>query len=364
MKYTWSLRDELAEASKKWYSVLMFILIGALIGAGTAWLNPGPYEASSDFYVGLDVYRYFRDLNIPIQPEGVNDYKNWQMEDLKLVMTSGKTLNESLKLLRLEDPYWNTVEPDELASMINIYWRNAGRWRLGAKDANKEYALQAVQAWERAALKEVKTGVEQSQQVMVLDARIQALAARQADLETRQAQVNTARSALDDWLINAGKLSDEEMISNELLSELFALIQTAQLDDLELSFWNSGRSQSTSEIPISGSTESDLSKLVRTVASVKAWAYQARTRLQVELVNLAAQEEQLEKEMTRLTELYGSASKNSWGLSANLIVRSLTDEPPTVRQLRPFSQMILVGAIAGLLFWLIYWMIGISRKNS
>lgn len=352
MNNSWSLREELAEVSQHWYTIILFILVGALVGAGIAWIVPSPYEASSDFYVGLDVYRYLRDLNIPIRPEGVNDYKNWQMEDLKMVILSGKTLEETLKLLQQEDPGWNEKTTSELSDMLSVYWRNAGRWRLGAENPDKKSALQAVQAWERAALKEVKYGVEQSQLVMVLDAQIQALAAEQAELEVRKAQVGSAQAALNSWLLKAGALPESELIQEDLLQELLNPLLAAQIND---------PGKSISEVLVRWNnppSEQD------TLKTVKAWAYLASARLQSETESLGDQSSQLNDEMTRLKEHYASASKNSWGLSANLIVRSLTDEPPSVRQSRPISQMILFGAIAGLLLWLLQWMVGISRNKQ
>ncbi len=358
MKNSWSLREELAEVSQHWYTIFLFILVGALVGAGIALILPSPYEASSDFYVGLDVYRYLRDLNIPIRPEGVNDYKNWQMEDLKMVILSGKTLEETLKLLQQEDPGWNDKTTSELSDMLSVYWRNAGRWRLGVENPDKKSALQAVQAWERAALKEVKYGVEQSQLVMVLDARIQALAAEQAELEARKAQVGFAQAALNSWLLKAGALPESELIQEDLLQELLNPLLAAQIND-------PGKSISeVPEVPFRIFLWNNPPSEQYTLETVKAWAYLASARLQSEAESLADQSSQLNDEMTRLKEHYASASKNSWGLSANLIVRSLTDEPPSVRQLRPISQMILIGAIAGLLLWLFQWMVGISRNKQ
>jgi hypothetical protein len=297
------------------------------------------------------VYRYLRDLNIPIRPEGVNDYKNWQMEDLKMVILSGKTLEETLKLLQQEDPGWNDKTTSDLSDMLSVYWRNAGRWRLGAEYRDKKYALQAVQAWEKAALREVKNGVEQSQLVMVLDARIQALAAKHAELEARKAQIGSAQATLNSWLLEAGALPESELIQEDLLQELLNPLLAVQIDDpgksiSEVLFrWNNPPSEQD------------------TLETVKTWAYQASARLAAEAESLATQSNQLNDEMIRLQEQYASASKNSWGLSANLIVRSLTDEPPSVRQLRPISQMILIGAFAGLLLWLFQWMVGISRNK-
>ncbi len=342
MKFTWSLREELATASQKWHIVVLYILVGALLGAGASWILPGPYEAMTDFYVGLDIYRSLRDFNIPIRPEGVNDYKNWQMEDLKLVIRSETVMEETLKLLRQEDSHWNNVKSSELALILNVYWRNAGRWRLAAKDQQNNYARQAVRAWEKAALKEVKSGVEQSQLVLVLDARIQALAAKLADLSARKAQIENTQTSVNDWLLRAGSLPEDDMIPEKLFLEILAILQAAQLSDSDQTISSPGNN-----VP---------PPVLSDIASVKQWTYQFKNRLQTETESLNAQTNQLEEDMTRLKEQYASASKNSWGLSANLIVRSFTDEPPLVRQLRPVGQMILIGAVIGLLLWIVQWL--------
>jgi len=277
MQHSWSFLEELVAASQRWYVVVAFILVGALLGAGVALVIPGPYRATSDLYVGLDVYRAMRDLNIPIRPAGANDYKNWQMEDLKLVMTSIPVLNRTLDLLRIEDGYWSDINKRALLEMLDLYWRNAGRWRMVAYHPEEGHARQAVTAWKIASLEEVHEAIAQSREVLILDAKIQALSAKEAELIAQQPGNE-----------NGG---DE---TNEI--------------DSQLSLLASG--------------------------------------------------------LERLKADYATASANSWGLSTNLIVADLDDYAVEIRKIRPFGNLLLLGAVIGLITWLLYEVIMISRRKN
>ena len=80
-----------------------------------------------------------------------------------------------------------------------MYWRNAGKWRLTANHPQARFARQAVRTWKETAVPFVQNTVEQSRQVLVLDAQIQATAAQQAQALARQSQVDNLSRVLQDW---------------------------------------------------------------------------------------------------------------------------------------------------------------------
>ena len=77
-----------------------------------------------------------------------------------------------------------------------------------------------------------------------------------------------------------------------------------------------------------------------------------------------AQAADLETALAELKERYSSASQTSYSLSANLVVEDSSKSPPKIIRLRPTGQMILVGAILGLVAWMIHWLSGGLRARN
>ncbi len=363
MDQSWSLREELTASSQRWYVVLIFIFIGALAGAAISWLAPAPYQASSDIYVGLDVYRAMRDLNVPIEPEGANDYKNWQMEDLEFLLFSQPVLDGTLKALRQEDAYWEDVNTSQLAESLNLYWRNAGKWRLTANHPQARFARQAVRAWKGTAVPFVQNAVEQSRQVLVLDAQIQATAAQQAQLLAHRFQVDHLSDLLQEGAASIAGLPESSSLSNPDLQEFQDQLATVQSVYAALSV-----SAETDGLPVpdlsgsrflNGKMPSDAS-----VSDYLAEIQSAVTSLQAVSGSLQAQSDGLETALVDLKERYASASQTSYSLSANLVVEDSSKSPPKIIRLRPTGQMMLTGAILALAAWTIHWLSGGLRSRN
>ncbi len=356
MDPSWSLREELTASSQRWYVILIFILIGALAGAAISWFAPAPYQASSDVYVGLDVYRAMRDLNVPIEPEGANDYKNWQMEDLEFLLFSQPVLNATLNALRQEDAYWEETNTAQLLEMFNLYWRNAGKWRLTANHPQARYARQAVRAWKETAVPFIQNAVEQSRQVLVLDAQIQATAAQQAQVLSRKSQVDSLGVLLQEWAESLDALPPADSLSEQKRQELQAILagvaaglqgsggQTASADGSRLL---------KGEMPTDATTSDYLSETQSTLEALQA----ASGSLQVQAAYL-------ENILAELKERYSTASQSSYSLSANLVFEDSSNSPPKIIRLRSTGQMILVGAILGLAAWMIHWLSGGLRARN
>jgi hypothetical protein len=357
MDHSWSLREELTASSQRWYVVLIFIFIGVLVGAGISWLAPAPYQASSDIYVGLDVYRAMRDLNVPIEPEGANDYKNWQMEDLEFLLFSQPVLDSALKALRQEDPYWDDVNSNQMGAMLNLYWRNAGKWRLTANHPQARYARQAVIAWKETAVPFIQNAVEQSRQVLVLDAQIQATAAEQAQALACQSQVDNLSGVLQKWATTLSGISSSDPLNEQSRWEFQDQLAGAASglpapDGCGLSGVTDIRLLAGG-MPAGATASEFLVEIQRTL-----------TILQAASGSQQAQANRLETTLAELKERYSTASQTSYSLSANLIIEDSSNSPPKIIRLRPTGQMILTGAILGLAAWMIHWLSGGLRARN
>lgn len=209
----WSLRDELFAATHRWQVIVLCCLAGSLLGWLLSWIWPSPYQASKELFVGLNLSASTR-TGLSIQPPSMpvtsaNDYKNWQMASLNTVIFTDAVISETLDRLRTTDPYWNSINQGDLAAMLRVYWRNAGKWRLAAEHPSSLYAGQAVLAWETVVVEHVHRAVEQSQYAQQLDLQAQAAMASLAETEARLTALNTQRQRTQARGENTAALNDE-----------------------------------------------------------------------------------------------------------------------------------------------------------
>ena len=200
---TWNLRDEILAITHRWYVIFAFILLGSLLGWGAAMLWPTPYRATRDIYVGLNAYRSPYDAyaaSLAGQSfRMVDDYKNWQMEQLNDLVLSDPFIQETLDQLAAEDAYWSGLKPQDFREMAGLRWRNVGEWHLFVEAADQARAVQAVTAWETIISEKVTLAVDHARQVVGLDIQMTALAEARVQSELRQAALGSALNDLTSW---------------------------------------------------------------------------------------------------------------------------------------------------------------------
>jgi hypothetical protein len=342
---TWSLREEIQSTGLRWPVIVLFILVGCLLGLLLSWLLPAPFQATSDLYVGLDAYRALRDRSLPVRVETANDYKNWQMANLELVLFTQPVLEQTLIQLRQQDAYWETVGTDELLSMLDVFWRNAGRWSMVAEHPQSDRARQAVQAWEATSLEVIHNALQKSQQVLVLDARIQAASNEQARLTSRQAELIQAQEMLHRWVDIINQQPADEPLGDPLRRQGWISVGIPQ------------------PVPAWESLSQAYPGLNAPVEEYADWAISADEVLSAELIGVEGKIEAQSLAVEKLSEEYSQANAQGLGLSANLVVESVTEAPPEISQPRTTSTLVLVGGLLGLFAWMAFWLGTIAMKK-
>jgi hypothetical protein len=222
--------------------------------------------------------------------------------------------------------------------MLDVYWRNAGRWRLVAQDHDPQRAAEAVTAWQAVALDHVSSGVYHARQAFVLDTQLQALALEQTEVLSRTAELAQASEALQAWRNESQAWTSERPVEAGERDLLLAPVQAAGT--------NSAFQALAASLPAAGAPNSDY----------QAWLGQSFATLNSEAAQLQAQSQALEIRRIELAGLYTAAAEKSRGFSANLEVDPLSDAPPAITIIRPTAVMALIGAILGLSAWIILWL--------
>jgi hypothetical protein len=347
----WSFRDEVLSATHRWYLIVLFCLAGALAGWLVSLVVPSPHRATKELFVGLNISRSADDrfavehAGLPIL--SANDYKNWQMSSLNSVIYMDSVLDETLSRLRLVDPYWQNVSRQDLAEMLHVYWRNAGKWRLVAEHENPLYAAQAVIAWQDVIVEQVHTAVAQAQSALLISDEWKAIADRTARAESQVAGLEQIRRELFDWQADLSARPASQALAESdrlLLRQLFD--QTGDPDA-----WQS----MLSIYPTPGSPND----------AFIGWVDQALPLLEKQIRVSQARVDMLDRWQTDLSASYTDATNNSLGLSAELLVQKISDRKLEQITVRSTGIAILVGAAVGLILWALVWLVTPAlRKNS
>jgi hypothetical protein len=351
MTNDWTLRDDILAATHHWQRIVAFCLLGALLGWGVSWLWPSPSRATQELYVGLNVYQAAQDRNAAEQAgivfSNINDYKNWQMASLNTIIYTDSILDETLEQLRATDPYWQSIRRGELAAMLHVYWRNAGKWRLVAEHRDSRRAVQAVVAWQEVVVNRVNAAIQEARNAILIDQQLQAIATQQAHSATRLAALAQAQAELSAWQEHIAAAAPGQPLpemQRNALAQLLALASPVQDD-------TSGQSLRL-DLPASDAPAS----------AYPAWIEQASLLVAQETRVTQAQEDASQKDLQSLTDRYSQAVQNSLGLSAEFKIDRINDAQPEQNAVRPASTLILVGAILGWIAWFLVWLIQANAR--
>ncbi len=333
----WNLRDYILTLTHRWHLVARAFLVGALLGWGASKLLPPTYRANLDLYVGIDAYRGPRDRYIVgvAQDEfrNLDDYKNWNMEQLNELARGDDYLIAALAALQVEDPYWHDIAPADLHPMLRGSWRNAGRWHLAAEAENPEHAAQLVCAWAVVVNERVNTAIGHARQVVALDTRMVALADELAEMEQRQRLLTQIDLNLADFYEDVETSQVVDIYTRDRM-----LAQAARAAD-----WGAGWSLILEAIPAPQADD----------AAYLAWLSEVRALLQADLYDLPARINDLQVQYDRLAEDYAREAELSWALSANLSLGLPEEIAPAVEDIRPAGRLMLVGGFVAVLAWLL-----------
>lgn len=336
----WSLIELLEEITRRWLSGVLLVLLGGIIGWGSSFVLPQGTIASADLYVGIDAYRAYKDRYVASVAQKsaitqMDDYKNWQMNQLETLAFSKGFLEETQDELVAQDEYWRAIDEAGLREMLHLEWRNAGVVHLYATHMDATRAEQAVWAWRNVIDGRVDEAVEYAIQVMFIDGRLSALQEEKVDAETRLSLINVLLPQIDEIVADLEQRDAKETLSVLERWEIEALVMNAM-------GWNGGWEMLMAKQPAD-----DLSPRAYTF-----WLEQVKALLEAEKKTLPPVIGQLAEEIETLEEGYQQAGEKSLGLSANLKVDPVTEEGVSVQRIHHTGVFILVGCVLGLLFWL------------
>mgnify|MGYP006291528429 CR=1 FL=1 len=190
----WLLRKKLLDLIKSWPVLLAVILLSSLAGWGIMHFWSPPPRAAVDIYIGIDINRVMDVSSLAVyaktEPFNIDDYKNWQLSQVKAIATSEAIADQTLKRLRERDPAWEEITPSEFQRMQDLSWYDIGQWRLQIKAPEKEQAVQGVLAWRDVLVSELHSLTEKGEEMFHLDGQLRALDSAIVEYQARNLDLN------------------------------------------------------------------------------------------------------------------------------------------------------------------------------
>jgi len=341
MTKEWNLRDFILDLSQKWYLIVVCFAIGSLVGWGAGFLWPPFYRADIDLYVGINPYRSLQDRYVAqtAQDEfrNIDDYKNWQMEQLNTLAIQDVFLIDTLERLQVQDQAWDETTVGQLRTLLRGSWRNAGRWHLSAQALHPVIAQQAVTVWGQVINERMHEAIEHARQVIALDSQLTSLADQKTELELRRIVLERAHVNLleiqAEW---DQRPSDSVLPSFEYWQVMSYAAQSAQR---RLGWENVLESQPASDVKLSDHQD---------------WLQSVLTLIENDLSFLPDQITYLDEQHAAVAAGYALEAELSLALSANMDIEMPADEVVSVETVRPTNLLLLLGGFIGILAWLLW----------
>ena len=347
----WELREQIYDLLHRWPAICGAIIIGAIIGWGLSFIWPAHYRASEQIYLGFNAYRRYSDtiFEALANPKysNLDNYQYWQMSQLDAALFLNQFLNPSLEQLRQEDSYWQSVEINDLRSMLSSEWRTTGSWSLIADHTDPKLASQAVKVWSSVAVDQIEKAVDGSRGVILIDHKLRVSEAELLQVQLRSQKLISTLESLNEWSVSTSKVEINDPPSPEARWNLIGLISYAA--DFSPSWMTLLELQPPEDASIN-----DFLK----------WIEETKKVVNIEIQALDQRITELEKIIDMQSEQYTLESKESLSFSPNIEIERMGES--SVRVVRPTTTFILMGAIIGILVWLLYQLSLISkyRRNQ
>jgi hypothetical protein len=346
----WDLRAEILAATHRWYLIVAFMLFGALMGWGASNIWPSEYQASLDLYVGLNVYRSPYD-RLAASSAGrsfrlVDDYKNWQMEQLNALILTDPFLEEVLVQLQRQDSYWDGYAAQDLRHEMDVFWRNVGEWHLVVKQRSPEHAIQAVEAWSSVVLEKVGEAIEHANRVVVLDNRITVLEGQLLADQDRLNRLIFVKNNLKDIRDGLEGLPSDDVVSPADHWKIMALVSL-------VADWDPSWQILLDAAPEIGSNSADYGE----------WMGGIQSFIDEEIINLPGEISMIDQLLTNTTQEYEIETESSEGLASTLEIDRISNQSPDFEIVLPKGALSLVGAVLGFLCWGI-WFLWCLRQSQ
>lgn len=330
MHNQWNVREEILNAAHRWPFIFLFFIIGSLIGFGVSYILPHFYRAEVTLHVSYNADSIFRNPD---------DYKNWNMEQLDVIILSENILQKTLARLTADDPYWQDISTEQLAQRLQVHWRSVGVWRLVAEDRQPERAVALAQAWKAVTLEEIAVALENAHLAQQVNDQFMATARARVDASLRASSLSQVAQALSAWRDANAQADPNQPPDNASRWRILSLVALVASD-------NEAGETLLAQMPVEGSTNEEY---LVWIENVLAYIDAELPLIEKQLTDLTTQAETYYTQWMEINHI-------AYGLSMYLTVEQAGADKPIAKAVRLDSTAALVGGALGLIVWCFIWL--------
>lgn len=323
---------------QKWPWVILSFLVGALVALVISLIVPTSYRAEARINVMYNADAIFRNPD---------DYKNWEMEQLDVVVYSTPVLEKTLARLQVIDPYWREYKPTDLPPHLHAYWRNAGVWRLVAKASTPQHASQLAQTWNQSVLETVQQALVYGDQMNQTARQIQVTNNALLTAEERLIELSQLKASLQDWYETAAGQDQTTPVVYPQDWKLYA--QVARIAPFD----RAGEELLDAAPPPNSQ-----------VSQYLPWVERAILLSEGQIIAVQNQQNSLRGKLAELNYRWNELYTASLGLSSYLRVEALSSDQLVAQPTRSQPLAALVGGVLGVLLWVSYWFVRIFLREQ
>jgi hypothetical protein len=337
MQNQWNVREEILRAAHRWPLILLCFIVGSLLGFGIVNILPHTYHAEVNLHVSYNADSIFRNPD---------DYKNWNMEQLNVIVLSENVLQKTLARLAEADPYWKDISTGELANRLQVHWRSVGIWRLVAEDRQPARAVALARVWKEVSLEEISAALNNALIAQKFNDQFIASARAKVDASLRVTALKQVSAALKEWRTSMAQTDPNQPLDITSRWRILSLVAQAAGSNITGEIL-------LSQMPPEGSP----------LSAYQAWVDQTLVAIDVELPIIQQQLADLTAQSEGYYAQWGEKNHIAYGLSMYLTVEDVDHAEPIAKQVRLDSTAALVGGSLGLVIWCFIWLLLPALKD-
>jgi hypothetical protein len=345
------LSEELMRMFHQWHQIVLFLILGGLLGVASSTIWPATFRATTEIYVGLDAFRAVESRYVGeftnVEFRFPDDFKHWQMLQLNALAFSDEYLIETLARIENQELLGEQVDLIFLREVFSVHWRDAGKWQLVVETRQAELAVELVEAWKDVILEKTNLAINSSQNLFLLDLQLQALETEHTRLDLEVSELKAHQENLERIQNELAANTENDLLSESTYTELAILsVQAATL----VPGWDQ-----LVKVTVSPNTPTqEVSQWIDLTTAIIA---QREGVLHNQLDNLV-------HNIREVMELWRQTLSQGRGLAATIIVDEYSEIQARVSQPRSPGTTGLIGSFFGLLVWGLVRLVQITRRQD
>jgi capsular polysaccharide biosynthesis protein len=223
-----SPREAVEFAIRRWWMVVVFMVLGGILGGVFHFFHKPVYEANAILNVSMEFYKW----NIPAAPDEIMRQQDFAFNSAEAIINSIQVKNDVLEELNAKGDKLDFITLGRKMSLE----RKTSIWELRVRDIDAEFATEAANVWAEKSLAALQTALDHAIKVNLLENEISSLGQGNSGITAGQ-PAGGANSEIDAL---TSELIQEKSASGGILSIMSFSLTNAATEPLKPVVYDTG----------------------------------------------------------------------------------------------------------------------------